>query len=114
MKEHFYYFNAFRLLAALIVLTCHARCEVFATYGSLHATSQSIFTQLFFTSLSFTTVAMSVFFLLSGFLVGGPMMQRVFSLNGREKAEMLLFRYLKTRLIRITPPVFRPVVYDYL
>ena len=104
MKEHFYYFNTFRLLAALVVLTSHARCEVFATYSSLHTASQSIFTQVFFTSLSFTTVAMSIFFLLSGFLVGGPMMQRAFSLNGREKSETLLSKYLKTRYIRITPP----------
>lgn len=107
-KRHFYFFNAFRLMAALIVLTSHARCELFATFSMLESESQNIFTKGLFAFLSFTPLAMSIFFILSGFLVGGPTIEKLWfrinnnkTINGNNVAS---YNFMINRVVRITPP----------
>lgn len=107
-KRYFYFFNAFRLMAALIVLTSHARCELFATYSMLEIESQNIFTKCLFALLSFTPLAMSIFFILSGFLVGGPAIEKLwfrieYDKDGHEN-DLALYNFVINRAIRISPP----------
>lgn len=107
-KRHFYFFNAFRLMAALIVLTSHARCELFATYSMLDTGSQNYFTKGLFAILSFTPLAMSIFFILSGFLVGGPSIEKLWnrlaSKKGIYENDVASYNFMINRAIRITPP----------
>lgn len=76
-KPHFYYLSAFRLLAAIFVLVSHARCELFSTYTELNTESQNLCTQVFFGGIQWTSEALAVFFVLSGFLVGGPLLEKL-------------------------------------
>lgn len=107
-KKHYYFFNAFRLMAAIIVLTSHARCELFATYSMLDIESQNVFTKGLFALLSFTPLAMCIFFILSGFLVGGPAIEKFWNrmVNNRDTKDndIASYNFLINRFIRITPP----------
>lgn len=108
MKQHFYYLNTFRLVAAIFILLSHARCELFATYTELNPESQNIFTQIFFVGVQWTTEAMAVFFVLSGFLVGGPMIEQALSSC---KEENLLRNFMWKRILRILLPLFFAILF---
>ena len=114
-KRHFYFFNAFRLMAALIVLTSHARCELFATYSMLDTGSQNYFTKGLFAILSFTPLAMSIFFILSGFLVGGPSIEKLWnrlaSKKGIYENDVASYNFMINRAIRITPPLLFAIIF---
>lgn len=114
-RTHYYYFNAFRLVAALIVLTSHARCEMIATYSMLEAESQNIMTKLLFALLSFTPHAMSIFFVLSGFLVGGPALEkawkRLSSNASASDSDVAAYNFMINRIVRITPPLLIAIVF---
>lgn len=109
MRTHYYYLSAFRLLAALFVLIGHARCEVFATYTELNTESQTLFTQMFFAGIGWTSEAMAIFFILSGFLVGGTQLQRLslaLKCQDAEKECKILFRVFAVgRFTRIILPL---------
>jgi peptidoglycan/LPS O-acetylase OafA/YrhL len=66
-----------RFLAASMVLFGHARGFVFVPYGELDPNSQNVFTGMFFLSTRFAHLAVLVFFVISGFLVGGRLLERL-------------------------------------
>ncbi len=110
MKTHYYFLSAFRLVAAIMILIGHARCELFATYPELNADSQNLFTQLFFAGIGWSSEALAIFFVMSGFLVGGPLLQRLHSAICGDKPEQeckaQLKRFAIGRLARIFVPLF--------
>lgn len=109
-KIHFYYFDILRFFAALSVLMGHARCEIFATYLSLHQDSQNLFTKFLFAILGcLTQEGMCLFFLMSGFLVGGPMLSRLSNTirddDCEKKCTEMALSFSKKRFIRIIFPL---------
>lgn len=82
-----------RGLAALLVLANHLRAYVFVGYGSL--SEANLVTTLFYAATSFGHQAVIVFFALSGFLVGGPV------LDTMGNASWSWARYLTRRLTRL-------------
>lgn len=110
MKTHYFYLSAFRLAAAFMILLGHARCELFATYSELNVESQNIFTQLFFVGVGWSSEALAIFFVMSGFLVGGPLLQRLHNAICGDKSEQdckaQLKRFTIGRLVRIFVPLF--------
>lgn len=66
-----------RFLAAFVVLLTHVRTSTFLQYSELEAESQNIVTLLFFAVTRLGHEAVIVFFVLSGYLVGGKAIQRI-------------------------------------
>lgn len=93
-----------------MILIGHARCELFATYTELNVESQNLFTQLFFAGIGWSSEALAIFFVMSGFLVGGPLLQRLHNAIGGDKTEQECKAHLKRftigRLARIFVPLF--------
>jgi peptidoglycan/LPS O-acetylase OafA/YrhL len=69
--------NLMRGLAAVTVLQSHLRGDSFVDYGALPASQHGIAAQLFFAATRLGYEAVMVFFVLSGFLVGGQVLARL-------------------------------------
>lgn len=65
-----------RFLAAFVVMMVHARAFAFASYGSIDADQQHGITAVFYMATRIGTQGVLVFFVLSGFLVGGKAIER--------------------------------------
>lgn len=103
-KEHFYWLDTFRAVAALLVMLCHARCVVFGYYSELAPESQGLLAQLFFFICTQGVTSVAIFFLLSGFLVGGKTVERIQSGNINSR------QYALDRLFRIGVPLFGAII----
>lgn len=69
--------NLTRGLAAVTVLQSHLRGDSFVVYGALPASQHGILAGLFFAATRLGYEAVMVFFVLSGFLVGGQVLARL-------------------------------------
>jgi peptidoglycan/LPS O-acetylase OafA/YrhL len=69
--------NLMRGLAAVAVLLSHSRGDSFVIYGALPASQHGIAAQLFFAATRLGHEAVMIFFVLSGFLVGGQVLTRL-------------------------------------
>jgi peptidoglycan/LPS O-acetylase OafA/YrhL len=78
-KRHFYWLDWIRFFAAFMVVTCHARSGNWVEWGRLGAGHHSRLILAFFTGTRAGVEWVMVFFVLSGFLVGGMALER--SLN---------------------------------
>lgn len=76
-SQHYQWLDFLRLMAALTVVLGHARGFTFEDYGSLEPASQGILTAAFFALTRIGHEAVIVFFVLSGFLVGGRAIERI-------------------------------------
>jgi peptidoglycan/LPS O-acetylase OafA/YrhL len=92
-----------RFLAAFVVVIVHARAFAFASYGSIDADQQHWITAAFYMATRIGTQGVLVFFVLSGFLVGGKAIERF--RNGSFSAS----DYVIDRCVRILVP-FIPVL----
>lgn len=74
---HYYWLDLIRFLAAFAVLACHFRGAFFEEYSLLPTEQQNsiVFSFYFITRLGFEAVL--IFFVLSGFLVGGKAIMRI-------------------------------------
>ena len=99
MKNRYSFLDLFRVVAALLVLLVHARCETFETYSQLIPESQNMFTQIFYVIANLGLDSVAVFFLLSGFLTGGRAIQNF--KNGKISPK----QYVLGRVARIYPPL---------
>lgn len=75
-QKRFYWLDWFRFLAAFEVLAFHARGHVWVHYAQMEATSKSWLTWVFFVMTHWGGEAVVLFFVLSGFLVGGKVFER--------------------------------------
>jgi peptidoglycan/LPS O-acetylase OafA/YrhL len=69
--------NLMRGLAALAVMLAHLRGDAFVEFAALPATQHGSLTALFFAFTRLGDEAVMVFFVLSGFLVGGQVLHRL-------------------------------------
>jgi peptidoglycan/LPS O-acetylase OafA/YrhL len=76
-KHHYYWLDLLRFASALLVVICHYRGNFFIEYGLLSNEDKNIFTQIFYFIGRLGNEPVVVFFVLSGFLVGGKAMQRI-------------------------------------
>ena len=98
-KQHFYWLDLIRFLAAFEVLLCHYRGFFFVEYGLLPTEQQNIISQIFYFSTRLGEEAVLIFFVLSGLLVGGKAL---------EKAQLGTFNlkiYAIDRFVRIMLPL---------
>jgi peptidoglycan/LPS O-acetylase OafA/YrhL len=77
-QKHFYWLDWFRFLAAFEVVAYHVRGHTWTHYDQLQAGSKDWLTWIFFVVTHWGGEAVVLFFVLSGFLVGGKVLQRTF------------------------------------
>ncbi|WP_162525199.1 acyltransferase family protein [Rariglobus hedericola] len=87
-----------RFLAAFLVVLCHARPEHWVAWSELNK-DHEIISKLFFLLIRPGPEAVVIFFVLSGYFVGGKVMERF--ANGTFKPE----DYLRDRISRIFTPL---------
>ena len=74
---HYYWLDLIRFLAALIVVLVHARGAFFVEYGLLDESNKTIVVAIFYAFTRIGHEAVIVFFVLSGYLVGGRGLERI-------------------------------------
>jgi peptidoglycan/LPS O-acetylase OafA/YrhL len=96
---HYYWLDLFRGLAALTVVTTHCRTMLFIEYALLPASDQTPLNFIFFSLTRIAHEAVLLFFVLSGFLVGGKVIQRL------KAGTFDLRSYALDRTVRIMLPL---------
>jgi peptidoglycan/LPS O-acetylase OafA/YrhL len=76
LREKYLALDFLRGAAALAVFFCHVRGAAFVEFGALPASQQTMAVAIFFALTRMGHEAVLVFFVLSGFLVGGPAIDR--------------------------------------
>lgn len=76
MKKY-HWLDLMRFMAALSVVLCHVRGTVFVPYGALPHTQKNLFSFIAFEVTRLGNEAVVLFFVLSGFLVGGRSLERM-------------------------------------
>lgn len=107
-KSHFYWLDALRFIAAFMVLLSHARNSFFPAFGDLPAEQQNIFSMAFTMFCRMGHEAVIVFFVLSGFLVGGRGFERI------QDGSMNVSSYAIDRFARICPPLLAAILFYYI
>lgn len=107
-KRFYYWLDPLRALSAILVLFVHARCVTFTTYGELESSSQNIFTTVFFLICGLGGFSVCMFYILSGFLVGGQTIDKIANNTISVK------KYALTRFFRISVPLFGAIILIYL
>lgn len=98
-KQHYYWLDVIRFLAAFAVMACHYRGFFFVEYGALSPDQQNIPMQIFFLLTRLGDEAVMVFFVLSGFLVGGK------AIDKARKGIFDIKNYAIDRFVRIILPL---------
>lgn len=98
-SAHLYWLDWLRFLAALMVVAAHARGGNWLEWGRLAEASQTKLVAVFFALTRAGTESVLVFFVLSGFLVGGKMIERLID------GTFDLRTYLIDRVSRIYTPL---------
>lgn len=91
--------NLMRGLAAVTVLLSHLRGDAFVDYGALPASQHRVVVEVFFAATRLGREAVLVFFVLSGFLVGGQVLKRL------QEGRFNLEDYAMDRATRILIPL---------
>jgi peptidoglycan/LPS O-acetylase OafA/YrhL len=97
--EHFFWLDILRFLAALIVVIGHAKAATFVTFGDLIESDKSLIVAATFGIARLGHEAVLVFFVLSGFLVGGRAVERMIEGSFRP------YEYAIDRVVRIMLPL---------
>lgn len=97
-KNHFYWLDALRFIAAFMVLFSHTRNDFFLPWGELPSEQHNPISFVFYFLGRLGHEAVIVFFVLSGFLVGGRGFERI------QKGNFRIANYLIDRFSRIYPP----------
>ncbi|MDP2021671.1 MAG: acyltransferase [Hydrogenophaga sp.] len=98
-KEDFLWLDWFRFIAASLVVTGHLKAKIFAPWNGLDESSRTFSTAIFYAITRLGTEGVTVFFVLSGFLVGGRLIERM------KQGNLDLRRYAIDRFARIYVPL---------
>lgn len=105
---HYYWLDSMRFIAAFMVLLSHGRNTFFPAFGDLPIDQQNIFSMAFTMFCRMGHEAVIVFFVLSGFLVGGRGFERI------KDGSMNVGSYAIDRFARITPPLLTAILFYYI
>lgn len=107
-KVHYYWLDALRFIAAFMVILSHGRNTFFPAYADLPATQHNVFTMAFTMFCRMGHEAVIVFFVLSGFLVGGRGFEKIIG------GTMNVGSYAIDRFARITPPLLAAIMFYFV
>lgn len=97
--------DALRFMAAFLVLLCHSRNDFFVKYDQLDGNEQGIAAFVFYTITRLGPEAVWMFFIISGFLVGGIGLERI------QRGTFRLKDYAVNRTVRIALPLIGAIVF---
>lgn len=103
-KIHYPWLDVVRFIAALMVVYGHSRNDFFLPYGELDVSQQTPFCIAFYALGRLAHEAVVVFFVLSGFLVGGNGIKRIFD------GSFDLKNYTIDRCVRIYLPLVASIL----
>jgi peptidoglycan/LPS O-acetylase OafA/YrhL len=104
MIRHYYWVDLLRFLMAFLVLISHYRMAFFVNYEFLPLNQQNIFTALAYLFTRLGEESVLIFFVLSGFLIGGKSIEKILA------NEVDISSYLVDRFVRIMLPLFASVI----
>lgn len=105
---HFYWLDSIRFIAAFMVLLSHSRNTFFPAFADLPAEQHNVLSMVFTMFCRMGHEAVIIFFVLSGFLVGGRGFERI-----RLKT-MDIGGYVIDRLSRIYPPLVMAILFYFV
>ena len=105
-QAHLYWLDWLRFTAALMVVAVHSRGGTWVEWGRLVETSQTKLTAVFFAVTRAGTEWVLVFFVLSGFLVGGKVIERL------GDGTFSLRNYIIDRFSRIWVPLVPALIWS--
>lgn len=105
---HYYWLDTLRFIAAFMVLFSHSRNDFFLPWGDLPPEQHGLLQFIFYTLGRLGHEAVVVFFVLSGFLVGGRGLERISDKTFHVKS------YAIDRFARIYPPLLAAVVLYFI
>lgn len=108
VNVHYYWLDALRFIAAFMVLLSHGRNTFFPAFGDLPASQQNIFSMALTMFCRMGHEAVIVFFVLSGFLVGGRGIERI------KNGSMNVGSYAIDRFARIIPPLLAAILFYFV
>lgn len=104
-NNHYPWLDTFRFVAAFMVLICHARHDMFVDYGQLPSCDKGLVTQVFYLLTRLGNEAVVIFFIISGFLVGGRGIERILVSDFKVKD------YIVDRTVRIGIPLCTSILF---
>ena len=119
-QVHYYWLDLIRFLAAFLVLSSHFRGASFVEYGLLPAEQQNAFMSFFYLVTRLGHEAVLIFFVMSGFLVGGRVLERlkngVFDLKtyGIDRSVRILLPLVSTLLFLILTNFIQGIDTDWI
>lgn len=93
-------FDILRAVSVIFVVLAHVRANFFNIFIYLKQESQTISSKLFYFITSFSDDAVIVFFLLSGYLVGGKVIESII-----RRKEINFWNFVLTKFVRIFLPL---------
>jgi peptidoglycan/LPS O-acetylase OafA/YrhL len=99
INKHYYWIDLLRFTAAFLVMLVHFRGMFFVEYRLLPESNHNIIIQIFYLFTRFGKEPVIVFFVLSGFLVGGKSIQQILNNDINIKS------YFIDRSVRIFLPL---------
>jgi peptidoglycan/LPS O-acetylase OafA/YrhL len=104
VKLHFYWLDLLRFLAAFIVFACHCRGYFMTEYALLPHSQQNIATKSFYFITRLGQESVLVFFVMSGFFVGGRALEKMMY------AKINITSYFIDRFVRIFVPLITSLI----
>jgi peptidoglycan/LPS O-acetylase OafA/YrhL len=105
MKKHYYWIDLIRFFAAFLVMLGHLRQSSFVEFGLLPDSEKNIFVMFLYLILRIGHEAVLIFFVLSGFLVGGRALEKTMLGNFNLKD------YTIDRIVRIMLPLTGALIF---
>jgi peptidoglycan/LPS O-acetylase OafA/YrhL len=106
--QHYEWLDFLRFMAALIVVATHTRGAVFLEWSALTPNSQNPITGMFFAATRLGEEAVIIFFVISGYLVGGRSFERII------QKQFVPVDYAIDRITRIWIPLVPALVISAL
>ena len=110
--KHYFWIDYFRFIAALIVCLVHVRAYLFVNFSQIRLEDQTLINKIWFFVTRLGVESVVVFFVLSGFFVGGKALER-FSNNNFNAKEYFIDR-LSRIFVPLIPAIFITIIVNYI